>query len=212
MLSYRTIIRFLHGSRSEAALDGFGNMFDILGTRAELIDTRVRLAILERYAHALDMVAKAESTWQAIEDTARDSRFEHLMTDSDSPRITLPPPQLIDKFDDLVPGLAKSIADKASGYLEALQVSEDVCVARNQAFRQVGQGIGLTFLIFPLILAIAASAIGEPFLAASSLTISLATYLAKIKARGWSRYHQSQNLEIVSDLLREVARYQNKQE
>ena len=134
------------------------------------------------------------------------------MTDSDSPRITLPPPQLIDKFDDLVPGLAKSIADKASGYLEALQVSEDVCVARNQAFRQVGQGIGLTFLIFPLILAIAASAIGEPFLAASSLTISLATYLAKIKARGWSRYHQSQNLEIVSDLLREVARYQNKQE
>ena len=70
LLSYRTIIRLLHGSRSEAALDGFGNMFYILGTRAELIDTRVRLAILERYAHALDMVAKAESTWQAIKDTA----------------------------------------------------------------------------------------------------------------------------------------------
>lgn len=212
LLNYGTIVRFLHGTHSEAVLDGFGNMFDIRGTQSELIDTRVRSAILERYATALDMAAKAEATWQATEETATDERIQHLIDDADWPRILLPPSQLIDKFDDLVPGVAKRIADKAPNYLEALHESEDVRVTRNQTFRQVGQGVGLTFLIFPLILALAASTIGEPFLAATSLSLSLATYLAKIKARGWSRNHKSQCLEIVSDLLRVVARYQNKHE
>lgn len=211
-LNYGTIIRLLHGTNSEALLDGFGNMFDILGTQNELIDNRVRLAILERFAPALDMAAKAESTWQAVEETATDTRIKRLIDASTSPRIVSPSTQLIDKCEDLVPGVAQRIAEKASDCLEALQKSEDISVARNLAFRQIGQGVGLTFLIFPLILALAATAIGEPFLAATSLSISIATYLAKIKARGWSRQHKSQSLEIVSDLLRIAARYQNKHE
>ena len=208
ILRYGTIIRFLHGTRSEAILNGFGNMFDFFGTAPELIESRVTLAILERFGSALDTAAEAESVWQAVEEAATDVRIENVIGGASCPRIALPPSQLLEQIENLSPGIAKRVAEKAPKNLLAVQRSDEAIISSNLMFRQVGQGVGLTFLIFPLMLAVAAAAIGEPFLSATSLSLTLTTYLAKIKSRAWSHNLKSRNLEIASRLLRYAVQYQ----
>ena len=211
-IRYGTIFRYLHGTYTEALFEGFGNMFKIFGTEPELVESRVRTAVLERFGAAMDWASLAESQWKAVDETRSDARIDRIINEASYARIALPPPQLLEKLDDVSPGTAKRIIDKGMDYQDAARRTEEDSIARSYTFRVVAQGIGLSVLLFSLMLSVAFAVVGEPILSSTSLVVAGTTYLAKIKTRAWSRNRRNDNLEIASRLLRQASRFQSTQE
>ena len=210
-IRYGTIFRYLHGTYTEALFEGFGNMFKIFGAEPELVESRVRLAVLEHFGAAMDWASLAESQWKAVDETRSDARIDRIINEASYARIALPPPQLLEKLDNVSPGTAKRIIDKGTDYQDTARRTEEDSIARGYTFRLIGQGIGLSVLLFSLMLSVAFAAVGEPLLSSASLSLFGTTYLAKIKARVWSRKRRDGNLEIASRLLRQASRFQSTQ-
>ncbi len=209
-LRYETILRHLHGTPVDALSEGFGNMFHIFGIEPELVESRVRTAILETFGSAMDWASEAEALWKALDEARSEARINRIINEASYARIALPPPQLLEKLDDVSPGISKRIIDKGVDYQDAARKAEEDSIARNYTFRLVGQGVGLSLLLFPLMLSLALAVLGEPLLSAASLAVTGITYLAKIKIRVLSREIKSKNLEIASRLLRYAAQYQSR--
>ncbi len=208
-LRYETIFQHLHGTPVDALSEGFGNMFHIFGIEPELVESRVRSAILETFGSAMEWASEAEALWKARDEARSETRIDRIMNEAAYVRIALPPPQLLEKLDEVSPGIAKRIIDKGTDYQDAARKAEQDSIARNYTFRLVGQGIGLSLFLFPLMLSVALAAVGEPLLSAASLSVAGITYLAKIKIRVLSREIKSRNLEMASRLLRYAAQCQS---
>ena len=211
-IRYRTIFRHIYGTNFESMCEGFGNMFDIFGNDAELIESRVRTAILDTFGPTLEKAALADATWKAVEDTKSELRIQNDIAGFNRARIALPPPHLLEQLDALSPGTSKRISDRVPDYRDQTSKFENSAIAQNQIFRQGGQAVGLTLLIFGLMLAVAFAAIGEPIMSATSLSIAGLTYFAKVKIRVLSRELRSRNLQMASQLLRYAARCQSNHE
>ena len=210
-IRYGTIFRYLHGTYTEALFEGFGNMFKIFGIEPELVESRVRSAVWEHFGAAMDWASLAEAQWKAVDETRSDARIDRIINEASYARIALPPPQLLEKLDGVSPGIAKRIIDKGMDYQDTARSTEQDSIDRGYTFRLIGQGIGLSVLLFSLMLSLAFAVVGEPLLSATSLSLFGTTYLAKIKARIWSRKRRDSNLEIASRLLRQASRFQSAQ-
>ena len=211
-IRYRTIFRHIYGTNFESMCEGFGNMFDIFGNDAELIESRVRTAILDTFGPTLEKAALADATWKAVEDTKSELRIQNEIAGFNRARIAPPPPHLLEQLDALSPGTSKRISDRVPDYRDQTSKFENSAIAQIQMFRQGGQAVGLTLLIFGLMLSLAFAVIGEPIMSATSLSIAGITYFTKIKIRALSRELRSRNLQMASKLLRYAARCQSNHE
>lgn len=206
-ISYGAIFRHLHGTNTEAMIEGFAEMFNVTGIDPGSIESRVRSAVLERFGTTMESAGTAESMWNAVDETRSDRRIDQIVNEASCSRIALPPPQLLDKLDGVTPGTSKRVIDRGSNLRDAARKTEDDVIAGRHTIRLVAQGIGLSVLLFSLLLSLAFATLGEPLLSSASLSIAGITYLAKIKTRVWSRNRRNHNLEIASRLLRQASRH-----
>ncbi len=206
-ISYGTIFRHLHGTNTEAMIEGFGDMFNVRGIDPGSIESRVRSAVLDQFGTTMESAGTAEAMWDAVDETRADRRIDRIVNEATCSRVVSPPPQLLEKLDGIAPGTAKRVKDRGSDLRDAARKTEDDVIAGRHMIRLIAQGIGLSVLLFSLMLSLAFATLGEPILCSASLSIAGITYLAKIKTRVWSRNRRDRNLEIASRLLRRASQH-----